>query len=53
MMEVEIDKSATEGNGYATGGKIIFGNKEASIPFKSTSIAKTNTTEYDILDRYN
>lgn len=53
MIEVEIDKSEPEGNGYATGGKFIFGNKETSIPFKSTSISKTNSFEYDILDNEN
>jgi hypothetical protein len=53
MIEVEIDKSEPEGNGYATGGKFIFGSKETSIPFKSTSISKTNSSEYDILDNEN
>ena len=53
MIEVEIDKSEPEGNGFATGGRFVFGNKETNIPFKSTSIAKTNTYEYDILENEN
>jgi hypothetical protein len=53
MIEAEIDKSDPEGNGLATSGKIVICNKKTPTPFKSTSIAKTNTTEYDILQTEN
>lgn len=53
MIEAEIDKSDPEGNGYATGGKCIFGNKESPIPFKSTSVAKSNIDEYNTLAEEN
>ncbi len=53
MMEVEIDKSEPEGNGFATTGKIKFGGKEADIPYKGTTISANNDVELDILKREN
>lgn len=53
MMEVEIDKSEPEGNGYATGGKINFGNRKSIIPFKATTVSATNTLELNLLNEEN